>query len=52
MNVSELIEYLETMPKDAEVVSAKDPEGAWTVLSKPTLHKYQKINVCILQEGY
>lgn len=52
MNVSQLIKYLEAMPKDAEVVSAKDPEGSWTVLSKPTLHKYLNIKICILKEGY
>ena len=52
MNVSQLIKSLEAMPKDAEVVSAKDPEGAWAVLSKPTLHKYRNIKICILKDGY
>ncbi len=52
MNVKQLISELEKMPQDAEVVSAKDVDGAWTVLSKSELTKYQKMNICVLMEGY
>jgi hypothetical protein len=52
MIVKELIEELSKMPQDAEVVSAKDPEGAWTVLSKPVLTKYQELDICVIKEGY
>lgn len=52
MNAKELISELQSMPPDAEVVSARDIEGAWTVLSKPTLTKYRELKICVLKEGY
>jgi len=52
MIVSELIEHLKEMPQNAEVVSAKDVNGVWTVLSKPSLTKYRNVNICVLKEGY
>lgn len=52
MNVKELIAALQEMPQNAEVVSAKDVDGAWTVLSKPLLTEYNGIDVCCLREGY
>lgn len=52
MNVKELMGFLKEMPQNAEVVSASDIHGAWTVLSKPELTKYREINICILKEGY
>jgi hypothetical protein len=52
MNVSELLIALSKLPLDAEVVSAKDPNGAWTVLSAPVLVKYETLDVCVIKEGY
>ena len=52
MKVKELIEHLKKMPEDAEVLSASDIEGAWTVLSPPVLIKYGNLNICILKEGW
>jgi hypothetical protein len=52
MNVKELIAELQKMPQNAEVVSAKDVEGAWTVLSKPFLTKYENLDICVINEGY
>ena len=53
MIVSELIQQLQTMPQDAEVVVAKDPKGAWTVLGNTVIQtKYERLNICILKEGY
>lgn len=52
MNVGELISELQKFPQNAEVVSAKDVNGAWTVLSKPVMTKYQKLDICVLKEGY
>lgn len=53
MIVSELIEQLKNMPQNAEVVTAKDPEGAWTVLSDTVIKaKYERLDVVILKEGY
>lgn len=51
MNVKELIEALQEMPQNAEVVSAKDVNGAWTVLSKPSLTKYRELDICVIKEG-
>ena len=51
MNVKELIEELQRFPEEAEVVSAKDVDGAWTVLSKPSLTKYRRLNICVIKEG-
>ena len=52
MNFKELIKELQKLPEEAEVVSAKDIEGAWTVLSKPTLTEYQDLKICVIKEGY
>ena len=52
MNVKELIAALQEIPQNAEVVSAKNVNGAWTVLSKPSLTEYNGIDVCVLKEGY
>lgn len=53
MNVKELIEQLKDMPQTAEVVTAADPNGAWTVLSgSVVLTKYMNLDVCIIKEGY
>jgi hypothetical protein len=52
MNVKELISELQSMPQNAEVVSAKDVNGAWTVLSKPTLTEYRDLKICVIKEGY
>jgi hypothetical protein len=52
MNVKELIAELKKMPPSAEVVSAENIKGAWTVLSKPILTKYRDIDICIIKEGY
>ena len=52
MIVSELIEQLRAMPLDTVVVSAKDPNGAWTLIGKDVLRvKYEGTDVCILSEG-
>lgn len=51
MDVSQLIEQLKTMPQDAIVVSAEDPDGAWTLLSKAILKRYMGAPVCVLKEG-
>lgn len=53
MNVKELIEQLRNMPPDAEVVTAKYIDGAWTVTGKTVeLTRYQNIDVCVIREGY
>ncbi|MDD2246364.1 MAG: hypothetical protein PHC39_04700 [Proteiniphilum sp.] len=52
MNVKELMDGLRSMPQDAEVVSAKNIDDAWTVLSKPELTKYRNVKVCVIKEGY
>jgi hypothetical protein len=53
MIVKELIEQLQTMPQNAEVVTAKDPKGAWTILSNKVIQtKYDRLDICILVEGY
>ena len=52
MNVRELIKELQDFPQDAEVVSAEDPNGAWTVLSKPVMTKYRELDICVIREGY
>ena len=52
MHVKELIEALKEMPQHAEVVSAKDVNGAWTVLSKPSLTKHGRLDICVIKEGY
>jgi hypothetical protein len=52
MNVKELIDALNEMPPYAEVVSASDVNGAWTVLSKPMLTKYERLDICVIKEGY
>lgn len=52
MNVKELIVELQKLPQDAEVVSAKDIEGVWTVLSKPVMTKYRDLDICVIKEGF
>ena len=51
MNVKELIKELQKLPEEAEVVSAKDIGGAWTVLSKPTMTRYRELDICVIREG-
>lgn len=53
MIVKDLIKELQEMPDNAEVVTAKDIDGAWTVISGPLkLTKYENLDVCIVREGY
>lgn len=52
MIVSELVSQLKSMPPGAIVVTAEDPEGAWTLISGRAIQsEYESLDICILKMG-